>query len=134
MFSADKESPSVDDTGEALLSSFSNSVTSKSSRLRSSSALSTTDSTVSAAGQNGGALADTEERFDEAELEMENGCLVPTMFWNEWEKITKLKLSQQDNKEGSLDLSGGQRCPPFDQLARCVDFTPLAKMTKTDSA
>lgn len=50
IFSADKDSPSVDDTGEALLSSFSNSVTSKSSRLRSSSALSTTDSTVSAAG------------------------------------------------------------------------------------
>jgi len=47
-------------------------------------------------------LADTEERFDEAELEMENGCLVPTMFWNEWEKITKLKLSQQDNKEGTV--------------------------------
>ena len=50
MFSADKGSPSDDDTGEALLSSFSSSVTSKSSRLRSSSALSTTDSTVSAAG------------------------------------------------------------------------------------
>lgn len=47
-------------------------------------------------------MADTEERFDEAELEMENSCLVPTMFWNEWEKITKLKLSQQDNKEGTV--------------------------------
>lgn len=47
---AEKESPSVDDTGDALLSSFSSSLTSKSSRLRSSSALSTTDSTVSAAG------------------------------------------------------------------------------------
>ena len=50
MLSADKGSPSVDDTGDALSSLFSSSETSKSSRLRSSRALSTTDSTVSAAG------------------------------------------------------------------------------------
>jgi len=45
-------------------------------------------------------LAETEERFDEAGLEMENGCLVPTMFWNEGGKITKLKLLQKDNIPG----------------------------------
>lgn len=50
ILSAEKESPRVEDTGDALLSSFSSSLTSKSSRFRSSSALSTTDSTVSAAG------------------------------------------------------------------------------------
>ena len=44
------ESPRDIDPGEAWFNSFSNSVTSKSSKLRSSSALSTTDSTVSAAG------------------------------------------------------------------------------------
>ena len=45
-----RESPKDAETGEALFSSFSSSDTSKSSRLRSSNAFSTTDSTVSAAG------------------------------------------------------------------------------------
>ena len=46
----DSESPRDVEPGDAWFNSFSNSVTSKSSKLRSSSALSTTDSTVSAAG------------------------------------------------------------------------------------